>query len=65
MCLQVRVFSNLDHVRALGSGDVTAIVGWSEDLLGLRATNVTLAAPTSGTALWADLWGVPARAAGG
>jgi spermidine/putrescine-binding protein len=62
---QVKVFSNTDHVRAMASGDITAVVGWSEDLLGLRATTVTLAVPRSGTALWADLWCVPAQAAGG
>lgn len=60
------VFSSSDHLRALSSGDATAVVGWSEDLMGnLRASNVVVAAPASGTALWADLWCVPSHAAGG
>lgn len=62
---QVRVFSSTDHIRALGQGDVLAVVGWSEDLLSLRATNVAVVAPASGTPLWADLWCIPAQAAGG
>jgi hypothetical protein len=64
---QVRVFSSRDHTRALAAGDVWAAVGWSGDLLPLaeRSSNVALTAPASGVPLWADLWAVPAGAAGG
>lgn len=64
---QARLFSNRDHVRALGTGDVDAVVGTSADLVPLaeRAPTVALVAPRSGTALWADLWAVPAKAKGG
>jgi spermidine/putrescine-binding protein len=64
---QVRLFSDRDATRALSAGDVWAVVGWSGDLLPLRqrSTNVALVAPASGTALWADVWVVPAGAAGG
>jgi hypothetical protein len=64
---QARLFSGRDHVRALGTGDVHAIVGTSADLVPLaeRAPTVALVAPESGTALWADLWAVPSRAKGG
>lgn len=48
----------------LYSGDVWAVVGWSDDLvkLGERTSSVEVLAPASGTALWADLWTVPAHA---
>ena len=64
---QVKVFSNLDHVRALQAGEVVVVVGWSDDLVPLeqRSASAELAVPLSGTALWADLWCVPSRAAGG
>ena len=47
--------------------DVWAIVGSSQDLLPLamRSSTVTVVAPTSGVALWADFWAVPAGASGG
>ena len=62
--MQVRVFSNNEHVRALSGGDVWAIVGWSGDLLPLAARTpaVQIVCPASGTALWADLWAVPSQA---
>ena len=67
LAAQVRVFSNVDHVRALNAGEVDVVVGWSDDLIPVaqRSNNAELAAPLSGTALWADLWTVPAAAAGG
>lgn len=64
---QVRLFSNREHIRALTANDVWAVVGSSHDLIPLasRSSNITIKAPVSGTALWADLWTVPAHAAGG
>lgn len=64
---QVKVFSNVDHVRALAAGEVDVVVGWSDDLVPLeqRSTAAELAVPLSGTALWADLWCIPSAAAGG
>jgi len=64
---QVKVFSSVDHIRAFGAGEVDVVVGWSDDLIPLskRNNNAELAAPKSGTALWTDVWCVPARAAGG
>jgi len=49
------------------AGDVWAVVGWSEDIvkLGERTGTVEVLAPASGTALWADVWAVPAGARGG
>jgi spermidine/putrescine-binding protein len=67
LAAQVRVFSSVDHVRALGAGEVDVVVGWSDDLVPLAARQggLALAAPLSGTALYADAWCVPAGAAGG
>ena len=61
---QVRLFSQSEARRALASGDVWAWVGPSEELLPAAASssNVRLVTPASGTALWADLWVVPAAA---
>jgi hypothetical protein len=65
--LQAKLFSSKEHVRALGAGDVWAVVGWSGDLVSAaeRSGSVEAVAPASGSALWADLWAVPARAKGG
>ena len=64
--MQVRLFSSHDHTRALAANDVWAIVGSSLDLIPLasRSSNISITAPVSGTALWADLWSVPAHASG-
>jgi len=64
--MQVRLFSSRDHTRALAANDVWAIVGSSLDLIPLasRSSNISITAPVSGTALWADLWTVPAHASG-
>lgn len=64
---QARVISNIDHVRAYAAGDVDVIVGSSDDLIPLaqKSSNSVIIIPTSGTALWADVWCVPTRAAGG
>ena len=65
--MQVRVFSNHEHTRALTAHDVWAVVGSSTDLapLAARSADVSVAAPSSGTVLWADLWTVPKHATGG
>lgn len=64
---QALAFDGRDLARALAAGDALAAVGSSADLLplALRSGAVSLAAPASGTALWADLWCVPAFAGGG
>jgi len=64
---QIKVFSNVDHVRAMSAGEVDVVVGWSDDLVPLadRAATAELIVPLSGTALWADTWCIPSSAAGG
>jgi len=61
---QALAFDGRDHVRALAAGDALAAVGSSADLLplALRSGAVSVMSPASGTALWADLWCVPAFA---
>lgn len=53
------------YVQALANGDAWAAVGSSDDLLALarRSSLVSVAVPRSGTALFADVWCVPAAAA--
>jgi hypothetical protein len=65
--LQAKLFSSSEHVRALSAGDAWAVVGWSSDLVSVaeRSSSVEALAPASGTALWADIWTVPAYAKGG
>lgn len=67
LAMQVRLFSSREHTRALLANDVWAVVGSSQDLipLTLRMSNISLVAPVSGVALWADLWAVPKGASGG
>ena len=64
---QARVISNTDHIRAYSAGDVDVIVGSSDDLIPLaqKSSNSALIVPSSGTALWADVWCIPSHAAGG
>ena len=64
MRVQVRVFSSKEHLKALGAKDVWAVVGWSGDLVPAaeRSGDLVLVAPSSGTALWADMWAVPSHA---
>lgn len=64
---QVRLFSSRDLNKALSADDVWAVVGSSGDLIPLvsRSYGISLVVPVSGTALWADLWTVPAKAMGG
>eukprot|EP00873_Tetraselmis_striata_P012654 jgi/Tetstr1/432918/TSEL_022258.t1 len=67
MLRQVRVFNSKEHVRALNADDCWVVVGFSDELIKLakRSSNLKLAAPLSGTVLWADMWTVPKGAAGG
>jgi len=61
------LISDRDAPRALASGDALAAVGSSATLapLAMRSSAVETVAPASGTALWADVWAVPAFAGGG
>ncbi|CAM6010716.1 unnamed protein product [Sphagnum balticum] len=59
---QVRLFDDVEYMKAMSAGDVWVAVGWSSDVFPFakRALNVTVIAPESGTSLWADLWSIPA-----
>lgn len=64
---QIRVFGSMDSTRAMIAGEVDVAVGWSDDMLPLaaRSNDLQAVAPTSGSALWADVWCVPSHASGG
>ena len=64
---QLLLLSSRDHLRALTSGDAYCAIGWSPDVLTIaaRSPDTHVIVPASGTALWADIWTVPAEATGG
>lgn len=63
---QVKFYSSDNYLQPLILEDTWVAVGWSTDVLPLRASKPQLAAvvPQSGTALWADLWVKPASVKG-
>jgi len=59
---QVKFYSSNKYLQPLALGDTWVAVGWSTDLLTLvrrYPDKIALVVPTSGTALWADLWAQP------
>ena len=59
---QVKFYSSNKYLQPLVLGDTWAAVGWSSDILPLvrRYPNkIGVVVPTSGTALWAELWVQP------
>jgi len=59
---QAKLYSSTHYLQPLLLEDTWVAVGWSEDVLqsGQRSPNVVAVVPSSGTALWADLWVRPA-----
>ncbi|PZV11896.1 MAG: polyamine ABC transporter substrate-binding protein [Leptolyngbya sp.] len=59
---QAKLYSSTHYLQPLLLDDTWVAVGWSEDVLqsGQRSPNVVAVVPSSGTALWADLWVRPA-----
>lgn len=59
---QVRLYSDQYYIQPLILGDVWVAVGWSSDLIPVsrRYPQITVVTPTSGSAIWADGWVVPA-----
>jgi putative spermidine/putrescine transport system substrate-binding protein len=59
---QAKLYSSTHYLQPLLLDDTWMAVGWSEDVLqsGQRSPNVVAVVPSSGTALWADLWVRPA-----
>ena len=62
---QLLVQDDVEYAQALTVGDAWIAVGPSDDVLALarKSSLVRVAAPESGTALFADVWCVPASAA--
>ena len=59
---QVKFYSSNKYLEPLALGDTWVAVGWSTDILPLirrYPQKIGLVVPTSGTALWADLWVQP------
>jgi len=62
---QVKFYSSNNYLEPLILEDTWLAVGWSTDLLPLPKSyqQIEVIVPTSGTALWADLWVQPANLA--
>jgi putative spermidine/putrescine transport system substrate-binding protein len=62
---QVKFYSSDNYLQPLILGDTWLAVGWSTDILPLRTRyrQIQAVVPSSGTALWADLWVQPASLA--
>ena len=58
---QALTYSSEFYLQSAFVGDATAVVGWTSDLYQLPQVNsrFEIVIPTSGTALWWDLWVVP------
>lgn len=61
---QALFYSSDTYLPPLLVGDAWAAVGWSSDLGAVlkRSTDLAVTVPSSGTALWADLWVRPVQA---
>lgn len=61
---QAKLYSSTDYLQPLLRKDIWVAVGWSTDILPLleRETDLGFFVPQSGTALWSDLWVLPAIA---
>lgn len=55
---QVKLYSSDTYIEPLILGDTWLAVGWSNELLPVmqRYRHINVVIPSSGTALWADLW---------
>lgn len=58
---QVKFYSSTNYIEPLIMGDTWLAVGWSNDVVSIlsRYPQLSIAVPSSGTALWADLWVQP------
>jgi putative spermidine/putrescine transport system substrate-binding protein len=62
---QVLNYTSDSYLQILLNDDSFAAVGWSQDMRKVQLQNpdqVTVVIPTDGTALWSDLWVLPAKA---
>ncbi|MBE9208329.1 extracellular solute-binding protein [Nostoc sp. LEGE 06077] len=61
---QVKFYSSNTYLEPLVTGDTWLAVGWSSDVLPLlsRYPQLNVVIPSSGTAIWADLWVRPTKA---
>ncbi len=59
---QVKFYSSTTYLEPLVLGDTWVAVGWSTDILPIlsRHPEIAIAMPSSGTALWEDVWVCPA-----
>ena len=58
---RVKYYSDQHYLQPLVVGDVWVSVGWSNEIIPLMAKspNIKAVVPTSGTAIWSDIWVKP------
>ncbi|MDJ0729188.1 MAG: extracellular solute-binding protein [Crocosphaera sp.] len=58
---QVKYYSSQHYLQSLLVGDVWVSVGWSNEIIPLiaRNRNIKAVVPSSGTAIWSDVWVKP------
>ncbi|MEO1377846.1 MAG: extracellular solute-binding protein [Cyanobacteria bacterium J06635_10] len=59
---QVKFYNSTNYLEPLIMGDSWLAVGWSNDVVSIlaRYPQLSIVVPSSGTALWADMWVQPA-----
>ena len=58
---QVKFYNSTNYLEPLIMGDTWLAVGWSNDIVSIlaRYRELNIVVPSSGTALWADMWVQP------
>lgn len=58
---QVKFYNSINYIEPLLIGDTWLALGWSNDVVSIlsRYPQLKIMVPSSGTALWADLWVKP------
>jgi len=59
---QIKFYNSVNYIEPLILGDTWLALGWSNDVTSIlsRYPQLSIVVPSSGTALWADLWVQPA-----
>ncbi len=58
---QIKFYSSNAYLQPLILGDISLVVGWSEDIVPIKKAypNIEIIIPNSGTSLWTEMWVKP------